>query len=117
MVQTHGPSTDSSLPRGVGTCLEPRGVHRGSFPGAAWGVEGVGISVAGEGWVMSVRQGQEEKKKSWAYGDMGTVFTSHPPFAEGLCRTGKGIEESTMDPAKGSSGFGNSLQRHRAVMS
>ena len=27
---------------------------------------------------------------------MGTVLTSHPPFAEGLCRTGKGIEESTM---------------------
>ena len=45
------------------------------------------------------------------------MLTSHPPFAEGLCRTGKGIEESTMDPAKGSSGSGNSLQRHRAVTS
>ena len=32
----------------------------------------------------------------WGHGDMGTVLTSHPPFAEGLCRTGKGIEESTM---------------------
>ena len=53
----------------------------------------------------------------WGHGDMGTVLTSHPPFAEGLCRTGKGIEESAMDPAKGSSGSGNSLQRHRAVTS
>ena len=64
MDQTHGPSTDSSLPRGVGTCLEPQDVSRGPSPGAAWGLEGEGISVAGEGWVMSVRQGQEEKKKA-----------------------------------------------------
>ena len=73
--------------------------------------------MAGEAWGMSVRQGQEEKKKSWAYGDMGTVLTSRPPLAEGLCGTGKGIEEPTMGLGKGSSGFGNSLQRHRAVTS
>ena len=60
-----------------------------------------------------------KRRKSHVMGiwDMGTVLTSHPLFAEGLCRTGKGIEESTMDPAKGSSGSGNSLQRHRAVTS
>ena len=117
MVQTRGPSTDFSLPSGVGTFLELQDVPRGPSPGAAWEVEGVGISMAGEAWGMSVRQGQEEKKKSWAYGDMGTVLTSHPPLAEGLCGTGKGIEEPTMGPGKGSSGFGNSLQRHRAVTS
>ena len=55
----------------MGTCLEPQDVPRGSSPGAAWGVEGEGISVAGEGWVMSVRQGQEEKKKA-CDGHMGT---------------------------------------------
>ena len=55
----------------MGTCLEPQDVPRGSSPGAAWGVEGEGISVAGEGWVMSVWQGQEEKKKA-CYGHMGT---------------------------------------------
>ena len=44
--------------------LEPQDMPRGSSPGAAWGLEGEGISVAGEGWVMSVRQGQEEKKKA-----------------------------------------------------
>ena len=55
----------------MGTCLEPQDMPRGSSPGAAWGVEGEGISVAGEGWVMSVRQGQEEKKKA-CYGHMGT---------------------------------------------
>ena len=43
MDQTHGPSTDSSLPRGVGTCLEPQDVSRGPSPGAAWGVEGEGL--------------------------------------------------------------------------
>ena len=56
----------------MGTCLEPQDMPRGSSPGAAWGVEGEGISVAGEGWVMSVRQGQEEKKKHvmgiWGHG-------------------------------------------------
>ena len=51
----------------------------------------------------------------WAYGDMGTVLTSHPPFAEGLCGTGKGIEEPALGPAKGFSGSGKALQRHRAV--
>ena len=52
----------------------------------------------------------------WAYGDMGTVITSHLPFAEGLCETGKGIEE----PARVLSrcpGDKGSLQRHRAVTS
>ena len=42
----------------------------------------------------------------WAYGDLGTVLTSHPPFAEGLCKTRKGIEEPALGPAKGSSGQG-----------
>ena len=37
---------------------------------------------------------------------MGTVLTSHPPFAEGLCETRKGIEEPALGPAKGSSGKG-----------
>ena len=62
---------DSSLPRGVGTCLEPQNVPRGFSPGAPWEAEGEGISVAGEGWVMSVRQPQEEKKKP-CDGHMGT---------------------------------------------
>ena len=60
----HGLSTDSSLPRGMGTCLELQDMPRESSPGAAWGVEGEGISVAGEGWVMSVRQQKEEQKKA-----------------------------------------------------
>ena len=42
----------------------------------------------------------------WTNGDMGIMHTSHPPFAEGLCRTGKGIEEPALGPAKGSSGQG-----------
>ena len=42
----------------------------------------------------------------WTYGDTGRMHTSHPPFAEGLCRTGKGIEEPALGPAKGSSGQG-----------
>ena len=64
--------------------------------------------MAGERWVMSVRQRREEKKNAmlWAYGNMGTVITSHPPFAEGLCGTGKGIEEPALGPAKGSRGQG-----------
>ena len=56
--------------------------------------------MAGEGWVRSVGQGQEEKRKP-CYGHVGTVLASHPPFAEGLCRTGKGIEEPTMGPGQG----------------
>ena len=60
----HGLSTDSSLPRGMGTYLEPPDMPRGSSPGAAWGVEGDWINVVGEGCVMSVWQGQEEKKKA-----------------------------------------------------
>ena len=64
--------------------------------------------MAGERWVMSVRQRREEKKNAmlWAYGNMGTVLTSHPPFAEGLCGTGKGIEEPALGPSKGSRGQG-----------
>ena len=34
------------------------------------------------------------------------MHTSHPPFAEQLCRTGKGIEEPPLGPPKGSSGQG-----------
>jgi len=52
----------------------------------------------------------------WAYGDMGTVLASHPPLAEGLCRTRNGLEEPALGPAKVSSDKG-SLQRHRAVTS
>uniref|UniRef100_A0A4W2FDP3 Uncharacterized LOC113890870 n=2 Tax=Bos indicus x Bos taurus TaxID=30522 RepID=A0A4W2FDP3_BOBOX len=37
---------------------------------------------------------------------MGRMHTSHPPFAEQLCGTGKGIEELTLGPPKGSSGQG-----------
>ena len=64
--------------------------------------------MAGEGWVMSVRQRREEKKNAmlWAYGNMGTMITSHPPFAEGLCGTGKGIEQPALGPSKGSRGQG-----------
>ena len=42
----------------------------------------------------------------WAYGDMGTVLTLHPPLAEGLCRTRNGLEEPALGPAKVSSGEG-----------
>ena len=42
----------------------------------------------------------------WTNGDMGRMHTSHPPFAEQLCGTGKGIEELTLGPPKGSSGQG-----------
>ena len=48
----------------MGTYLEPPDMPRGSSPGAAWGVEGDWINVVGEGCVMSVWQGQEEKKKA-----------------------------------------------------
>ena len=34
------------------------------------------------------------------------MHTSHPPFAEQLCRIGKGIEEPPLGPPKGSSGQG-----------
>ena len=54
----------------MGTYLEPPDMPRGSSPGAAWGVEGDWINVVGEGCVMSVWQGQEEKKKA-CYGHMG----------------------------------------------
>ena len=37
---------------------------------------------------------------------LGTVLNSQPPLAEGLCRTGKGIEEPALGPAKGSRGQG-----------
>ena len=37
---THGASTDSSLPRGVGTYLEFQDVPRGLSPRAAWQGEG-----------------------------------------------------------------------------
>ena len=50
----------------------------------------------------------------WAYGEMGTVLTSHPPFAEGLCGTGKGIEEPALGPAKGSSGKGQPAETQRS---
>ena len=36
----------------------------------------------------------------------GTKLPSHPSFAEGLCRTGNGIEEPALGPAKGSRGQG-----------
>ena len=42
---THGASTDSSLLREEGSCLEPQDVPRGPSPGAAWegNVRGWGI--------------------------------------------------------------------------
>ena len=56
---------------------------------------------------MSVWQGQTEQNKArCGHMDQGMKLTSHPPFAEGLCRTGKGIEEPALGPAKGSSGQG-----------
>ena len=33
---THGASTDSSLPRELGTCLKPQDEHRGLYPASAW---------------------------------------------------------------------------------
>ena len=53
----------------------------------------------------------------WTYGDMGRVHTSNPPFAEGLCSTGKGTEELALHIGKGSRLDKGSLQRHRAVTS
>ena len=49
-----------------------------------------------------------KRRKSHVMGiwDMGTVLTSHPAFAEGLCRTRKGIEETALGPAKVSRGQG-----------
>ena len=38
------------------------------------------------------------------------MHTSHPPFAEQLCRIGKGIEEPPLGPPKGSSGQGQPAQ-------
>ena len=32
---THGTSTDSSLPRELGTCLKPQDEHRGLYPASA----------------------------------------------------------------------------------
>lgn len=52
------------------------GCAQGFSPGAPWRVEGEGISVAGEGRVMSVWQGQEEKK-SHVDGHMGTWDSAH----------------------------------------
>ena len=40
---THGASTDSSLPRGVGTYLEFQDVPGGLSPRAAWQGEGEGL--------------------------------------------------------------------------
>ena len=52
---------------------------------------------------MSVWQGQTEQNKArCGHMDQGMKLTSHPPFAEGLCRTGTGIEEPALGPAKGS---------------
>ena len=63
--------------------------------------------VSGEGWVTSVRQGQTEQNKTCCgHVDQGIKLTSHPSFAEGLCRTGNGIEEPALGPAKGSRGQG-----------
>ena len=63
--------------------------------------------VSGEGWVTSVRQGQTEQNKTCCgHVDQGIKLTSHPPFAEGLRRTGNGIEKPALGPAKGSRGQG-----------
>ena len=53
---------------------------------------------------MSGRDRKRRKSHVMGIWDMGTVLTSHPLFAEGLCRTGKGIEEPALGPGKGSSG-------------
>ena len=66
---------------------------------------------------LSGRGRQRTTRYAVGIGDMGMVHPSHPPLAQGLGRAGKGIEEPTMGPGKGSSGFGNSLQRYRAVTS
>ena len=67
---------------------------------------------------LHVRQGLAEDNKvccgHWGHGD-GAPFTPTPCSGAGKGR--KGIEEPTMGPGKGSSGFGNSLKRHRAVTS
>ena len=67
---------------------------------------------------LRVRQGLAEDNKvccgHWGHGD-GAPFTPTP--CSGAVKGRKGIEESTMGPDKGSRGFGNSLQRHRAVTS
>ena len=59
---------------------------------------------------MSVRKKQREEKEVilWTYEDMGRMHTSHPPFAEHLCRTGKRIQELNLGPPKGSSQQGQS---------
>ena len=46
--------------------------------------------------------------------DMGTVLTSHTPFAEGLYRTGKGIEEPALGPTKVSRGQGQPAETQRS---
>ena len=65
------------------------------------------MSVSGEGGVMSLRQGQEEKKKP-CDGHMGSwgQCSPHTHPLLGAVRTGKGIEEPALGHAKWSSGQG-----------
>ena len=49
---------------------------------------------------MNVWQGQTEQNKTCCgHMDQGMKLTSHPPFAEGLCRTGNGIAEPALGSA------------------
>ena len=93
--------------QGSGYLPEVSGCAQGAVSWSSMARGGGEAGVSGEGWVTSVRQGQTEQNKTCCgHVDQGIKLTSHPSFAEGLCRTGNGIEEPALGPAKGSRGQG-----------
>ena len=59
----------------------------------------IAFLLMGKQLLMS-RQGQTEQNKTCCgHMDQGMKLTSHPPFAEGLCRTGNGIAEPALGSA------------------
>ena len=67
---------------------------RGSSSGAAWGVEGEGISVAGEGWVMGCerqRKREFEDHSSKCKEPMTLLNTTSPFGSTSLCQVRKKV--------------------------
>lgn len=112
--RTGGASTAFSLLREVEMHLEPQDVPSRRLRETAKEVEGEGAGMAGEDWVIVIRQGQAEENKC-VVGTRGCGDGTHltPTLCRGAVQVREWHRVAGLGPAKGCSGPGGSLQRHQ----
>ena len=83
--------------QGRGILPGASGCAQGAICGAAWEGEGEKLGYLVRAGCQAGSDGAEQMcVDTW---DQGMKLTSHPPFAEGLCRTGNGIAEPALGSA------------------